>query len=753
MAISERLPAPSAAARTREVSRPDGADERAAAHVAASGERAHRPVAGRGAVDRIEVPPVVDAVLASDGQPLDALVRRIMEPRLGHELGNVRIHAGGDAARAARSIQAVAFTAGSQIVVGADAPPVSTSRGRGLLAHELAHVVQAQADGPRSPLLRRAVELPAALTSIPATQRQRVVQRLDEFAGSSPVPADDAETPRRVAEYLVVVEALVGAQITALLTQLETEAPALMQAIAFGGRLFQALREFGVVDLASSVLWYLAVSVRDTLAGDFVTDPTALAIVLRTLLTLIPGIDTAADIEDIVANLVYGVMDPTEKLVSLGWWFGIALALIGLFPEFGSAVKGVAQLAVKGIGKAAGAVVDAAGPQFRRLLDQGWMALADARAGLAEVLATAGTWGSWILATFKRIVTTAIEKLTTLAATVASKALEGVLAALNQMKELADTMLAKAGEEVQRIVRQLSDELVEVGGEIAARVASKLPDDLAREATEALAKVAPSFGLRSTASMDDALLKLRAAGVDMDTAERLTKMVGDAFEKPESFAEAMRTLQKRARGLTDNEIKIERDRLTNMGLSASVSETAAAYVAAVKKQALRDRQGVVELHAVAADKVMLVRIRGGVEEPGIPITTTVEGFIPDDVFMNEVIRGGDVILDFAALKLDPVEGAHGAITHFLHDQIADVALKAGGFAGGATGYRRLLGEIHDESVKLGLIFEDPRNFPNLKFSGGTAFWLATYDTVGGLAQPENVWPELRKLLGLAAGEL
>src|SRR5690348_3822761 len=145
MGGSSRAAEADVAGKLYEVSRPDGADERAARR-AASGAFGPGHLHAAGPTDQVRVPPVVDQVLASGGTPLDAATRGVMEPRLGHDLADVRIHAGPDAALAARSLQARAFTAGSHVVLGSSAPPAASPAGARLLAHELTHVVQ-QAHG------------------------------------------------------------------------------------------------------------------------------------------------------------------------------------------------------------------------------------------------------------------------------------------------------------------------------------------------------------------------------------------------------------------------------------------------------------------------------------------------------------------------------------------------------------------------------------------------------------------------------
>jgi outer membrane protein OmpA-like peptidoglycan-associated protein len=94
------------------------------------------------------------------GQPLPADERRFMEARFGYGFGPVRIHTGADAGGVAAAINARAFTIGSNVVFGAGEYRPGTQAGRGLLAHELAHVVQ-QTGGVRAIQRQPAGEEPA----------------------------------------------------------------------------------------------------------------------------------------------------------------------------------------------------------------------------------------------------------------------------------------------------------------------------------------------------------------------------------------------------------------------------------------------------------------------------------------------------------------------------------------------------------------------------------------------------------------
>ena len=87
-------------------------------------------------------PAIAHEVLGTQGRPLDSTTRTFFEPRFRHDLGEVRIHDDRRAAKSARSVGALAYTAGRHIVFGEGAYRTGTDAGRRLLAHELSHTVQ-----------------------------------------------------------------------------------------------------------------------------------------------------------------------------------------------------------------------------------------------------------------------------------------------------------------------------------------------------------------------------------------------------------------------------------------------------------------------------------------------------------------------------------------------------------------------------------------------------------------------------------
>ncbi|HEX6640762.1 MAG TPA: DUF4157 domain-containing protein, partial [Thermoanaerobaculia bacterium] len=111
----------------------------------ATAERTAKPLTSR------EIPSNLPAaarevISSSPGKPLDASTRASVEPHFGHDFSRVRVHDDGKAAESASKLNALAYTVGPNIVLGAQSPALDTRGGQHLLAHELSHVVQ-QAGG------------------------------------------------------------------------------------------------------------------------------------------------------------------------------------------------------------------------------------------------------------------------------------------------------------------------------------------------------------------------------------------------------------------------------------------------------------------------------------------------------------------------------------------------------------------------------------------------------------------------------
>lgn len=139
--------------------------------------------------------PVADATsavrpaLAAGGQPLDSGTRSFMESRFGHEFGKVRIHADAGAAASARALHAHAYTVGSDIVFATGEYAPQTVKGKRLLAHELAHVVQQQAT---QVAIQRQERRPAAVDE----NAQRIIDLAQD--NSRPIEERSVEVVRAI---------------------------------------------------------------------------------------------------------------------------------------------------------------------------------------------------------------------------------------------------------------------------------------------------------------------------------------------------------------------------------------------------------------------------------------------------------------------------------------------------------------------------------------------------------------------------
>jgi len=84
--------------------------------------------------------------LDGGGQPLPNDVKNFYEPRFGYDFSNVKIHTDNVAAKSAQSINALAYTTGSNIVFNSGQYSPGTDAGKKLLGHELTHVIQQGGD-------------------------------------------------------------------------------------------------------------------------------------------------------------------------------------------------------------------------------------------------------------------------------------------------------------------------------------------------------------------------------------------------------------------------------------------------------------------------------------------------------------------------------------------------------------------------------------------------------------------------------
>jgi len=106
------------------------------------------PFSATSAAGAVSAPSVVQDVLGSAGQPLDAATRSFMESRFGHDFGRVRVHTDARAQESAQAVDALAYTVGHNVVFAEGRYAPQTDAGRRLLAHELTHVLQQSGTQP-----------------------------------------------------------------------------------------------------------------------------------------------------------------------------------------------------------------------------------------------------------------------------------------------------------------------------------------------------------------------------------------------------------------------------------------------------------------------------------------------------------------------------------------------------------------------------------------------------------------------------
>jgi hypothetical protein len=135
--------------------------------------------------------PVRDVVDSGGGEPLDGATRSLMESRFDNDFSNVRVHTDAKASDSARSVNAHAYTVGSNVVFRSGMYEPATERGQRLLAHELTHVVQ-QRSGPVS-----GTPAPGGiLLSDPSDAFEQAAERnADHVTAGEPASAGPAAAP------------------------------------------------------------------------------------------------------------------------------------------------------------------------------------------------------------------------------------------------------------------------------------------------------------------------------------------------------------------------------------------------------------------------------------------------------------------------------------------------------------------------------------------------------------------------------
>lgn len=95
----------------------------------------------------------LESLQRGGGQQLPEQVREVIEPRLGYDLGGVRIHRNSAAHGVADELHARALTVGNHIIFNSGQYPAGDEANSRLLTHELAHTVQQQHEA--HPIIQR----------------------------------------------------------------------------------------------------------------------------------------------------------------------------------------------------------------------------------------------------------------------------------------------------------------------------------------------------------------------------------------------------------------------------------------------------------------------------------------------------------------------------------------------------------------------------------------------------------------------
>ena len=166
------------------------------------------------------VPPVVDNVLASPGEPLDSGTRAFFEPRFGRNFSGVRVHTNQEAAQSADAVRARAYASNQSLVFAQGQYRPNTGEGRELLAHELAHVTQQEKLSPKSDSNERSVSQPDEPSERAADQAAKLVM---SGRNAPPMPAmshavvqpkvDDPSRYKEVHESLFVAAPSTGGSL------------------------------------------------------------------------------------------------------------------------------------------------------------------------------------------------------------------------------------------------------------------------------------------------------------------------------------------------------------------------------------------------------------------------------------------------------------------------------------------------------------------------------------------------------------
>lgn len=153
-----------------------------------------------GATAVAKVPASARNAVRSQGLPLEAGTRRLMESRFEADFSDVRVHTDSKAADSAKALNARAYTLGDHITFAAGEYSPETTQGRKLLIHELTHVVQ-QSGSAASSAESAALEHEAECAAQEPYEGKPHVAKASGVIGIARAPG--GEDARQVAQALV----------------------------------------------------------------------------------------------------------------------------------------------------------------------------------------------------------------------------------------------------------------------------------------------------------------------------------------------------------------------------------------------------------------------------------------------------------------------------------------------------------------------------------------------------------------------
>lgn len=162
------------------------------------------------------------------GQPLPDSVRGPLEPQLGHDFSQVHIHTDAQADNLSQQLGAKAFTTGHDIFFREGAYQPGSGSGRGLIAHELTHVVQQGAarvsrqaaeteeTAATDPKEKAKSELKKAAGKIATGPKKEDIEELLRWAARCQLLGLDAEAKEAIDEAAEKASAILKSRIAAL---------------------------------------------------------------------------------------------------------------------------------------------------------------------------------------------------------------------------------------------------------------------------------------------------------------------------------------------------------------------------------------------------------------------------------------------------------------------------------------------------------------------------------------------------------